>query len=89
MFDRKYLGAWRTRPPAPFFLSAHSLAFGERSGSAPSSLPGTSGSGCRQPDAGMQPRHSGRLAGTQTSLGALMREELLLDGRGEHGPTWP
>ena len=57
----------------PFFLSAHSLAFGERSGSAPLSLPGASGSDCRQSDAGLQPRHSGRLAGTQTSLGALLR----------------
>ena len=57
----------------PFFLSAHSLAFGERSGSAPLSLPGTSGSDCRQSDAGLQPGHSGRLAGTQTSLGALLR----------------
>ena len=62
MFDRKYPGAWGPVLLHPFLLSAHSLYVGQRSGPRPLSWPGTSGSVCRQPDTGLQPRPSGAIS---------------------------
>ena len=73
----------------PFLLSAHSLYVGQRSGPLPVEL--ARDVSVRLPTAGhwLAAPPLRAFSWLSDDARALIREELLLDGRGEHGHTRP